>query len=420
MSPPETWSDFGERMKSGSGITELMRDLGEALEAGGDDIHMLGGGNPAKIPAIRAVWQRLMRKLLDADPDRFDSMLGNYDPAQGNTRFLDAVADLFNTQYGWNLTRENIAITNGGQTAFFTLFNILAGSRRDGGKNRILFPMTPEYIGYADLGFEPGTFTSCRPQIETHPDGMFKYRVDFDALPWDDDIAAACLSRPTNPTANVVTDEELSKLHAQCLAHDCYLIVDNAYGTPFPNMVFADAVPFWGENVILTYSLSKLGLPGTRTGIVIGPPDVIAALANASSIIGLANGAIGQALTLPLFLSGDITRLCAEHVRPFYQSRCTRAVAALRNSLPPSTCRIHLPEGALFLWLWFPDLPVTDHQLYQKFKHHGILVVPGCHFFHSLHSPWPHSHQCLRINYSHQTESLPDAAAKMADIIQSL
>lgn len=29
-----------------------------------------------------------------------------------------------------------------------------------------------------------------------------------------------------------------------------------------------------------------------------------------------------------------------------------------------------------------------------------MLVVPGHYFFYGLDEPWPHEHECIRINYS--------------------
>ena len=58
--------------------------------------------------------------------------------------------------------------------------------------------------------------------------------------------------------------------------------------------------------MVLTLSLSKLGLPGTRTGIVIANEQIAAAVASMSSIVGLANGNIGQAMLEPLVKSGEI------------------------------------------------------------------------------------------------------------------
>lgn len=49
------------------------------------------------------------------------------------------------------------------------------------------------------------------------------------------------MSRPTNPTGNVITDEELIKLDALAHQHGVPLVIDNAYGVPFPGIIFSDA-----------------------------------------------------------------------------------------------------------------------------------------------------------------------------------
>lgn len=62
------------------------------------------------------------------------------------------MARLLNEKLGWPVGPEHIALTNGSQSAFFMLFNMFAGDFEDGVRRRILLPMTPEYIGYADAG----------------------------------------------------------------------------------------------------------------------------------------------------------------------------------------------------------------------------------------------------------------------------
>jgi len=396
-----------------------MDDLGRALEEGAGEMHMLGGGNPAPIPEVAQRWRELMHDLLVGDPARFDRMLGVYDPQHGNRRFIRAMAKLFNDAYGWGLTEDNIVITNGGQTAYFFLFNLLAGEREDGAVSRALFPLMPEYIGYAEQGLHPETFIAAPSLIEERPDRMFKYRVDFENLPWDEPVAAVCVSRPTNPTGNVLTDAEMRRLHGLCRERGAYLIVDNAYGEPFPGMIFTEIEPFWGEDIILTYSLSKLGLPGVRTGIVIAPPEVCRAVASLNAVVGLANGNVGQALTLPAVESGELIRMSRERIRPFYESRSQRAVEAIRKAFGDTPCRIHVSEGALFLWLWFPGLPGGSAALYEDLKAAGVLVVPGHFFFHGLREPWPHAQECIRINFAMNIDAFPDAARKMAAVVQA-
>ncbi|WP_309383166.1 valine--pyruvate transaminase [Cerasicoccus frondis] len=405
------------KLAYGSGIERLMDDLGRALAEGAGEIHMLGGGNPAPISAVAQQWRTLMQDMLVESPDRFDRMLGVYDPQQGNQRFLRAVAKLFNDTYGWGLTEENIVITNGGQTAYFYLFNLLAGEG-EAGMQRVLFPLMPEYIGYAEQGLHPEMFIAARGVIEELPDCLFKYHVDFENLPWDDSVSAVCVSRPTNPTGNVLTDGEIRRLHTLSQERGAYLIIDNAYGAPFPDMIFTDVEPFWGEDTILTYSLSKVGLPGTRTGILIGPPEICRAISSMNAVAGLANGNIGQALTLPLFESGEIVTLARDVIRPYYKSRSEQAVDIVRAAMAGLPCRIHVSEGALFLWLWFPGLPGGANALYQDLNAAGVLVVPGHFFFHALSEPWPHAEECIRINYAMNIDAFPEALEIMASVVR--
>ena len=61
---------------------------------------------------------------------------------------------------------------------------------------------------------------------------------------------------------------------------------------------------------------------------------------------------------------------------------------------------IHKSEGAMFLWLWFPDMPITSEVLYQRLKKRGVLIISGHHFFPGLESDWQHKNECIRVTYS--------------------
>ena len=169
-------------------------------------MRMLGGGNPASIPAFEALVRERMGGLL-ADGDAFERMMVNYDPPQGNPRFIRAVAALLQREFGWDIGPQNIAVTNGGQSAFFYLFNLLGGRCAGGRSKKILFPLAPEYIGYAGQEIEPGMFISCQPGIEWpladkgRLGNVFKYTIDFAAVEKAlarGDIGAIAASRPTS------------------------------------------------------------------------------------------------------------------------------------------------------------------------------------------------------------------------------
>ena len=415
----------GQKLGGPSGITTLMADLGQALTTN-PGMRMLGGGNPAHIPAMMEIWRQQMGVLLE-DGGAYDRMLANYDGPQGSPAFLAALAGFLQRQCGWDVTPENLAVTPGGQSAFFYLFNLLAGPHADGTHRKILLPLIPEYIGYENQGLGPDWFAACPPLMEKTGEHRFKYRVDFPAVAATlqrENIAAICVSRPTNPTGNVLTDEEISQLSALAAGHGIPLLIDNAYGLPFPGAIFVPARPHWDANTILTLSLSKLGLPGTRTGIVVGPPEVIRAISSMTSVIGLANTNLGQALTRPLLESDELAKLSQETIRPFYQGRSKQAQAwfdaAAAGRFPYA---IHESEGAFFLWLWFPELPISSQELYEKLKARQVLVVPGESFFFGLpanHPDWPHRRQCLRVTFCQNPQIVREGLEIIAEVVAGL
>ncbi|MEZ5564986.1 MAG: pyridoxal phosphate-dependent aminotransferase [Gammaproteobacteria bacterium] len=325
------FSRFGERFTRNTGAFELMSDLGAAMAADVPSI-MLGGGNPAHIPAMTAVFRDRLREILDDERD-FRRLVADYPDPVGEKTFRVALAELLRRECGWDLGPENIAITAGSQQGFFLLFNLLAGADAAGTERRVLLPLTPEYIGYSHLGVSTDLFIARRPAIQHLADRLFKYRIDFDALENAGNIAAICASRPTNPTGNVLTDEEVDRLRALARRLDVPLILDNAYGLPFPQIVFSAATPVWDDNIILCMSLSKLGLPGLRTGIVIARPDIIAALGAMTAVTSLAVSSVGPVLMRNLVASGEIVRLSREVIRPWYEQRAYQALDWLRTAL---------------------------------------------------------------------------------------
>jgi valine--pyruvate aminotransferase len=411
-------SKFGEKFTRKAGITQLMDDLGAAM-AGGDML-MLGGGNPAHIPEVQQCFRKRMEAIL-TEPNGFETMIGNYDGSRGNAAFIEALAELLRETFGWDIGPENIALTNGSQNAFFCLFNLFAGEMPDGSKKKILFPLTPEYIGYADAGLTDEFFISTRPSIEMLDDGLFKYHVDFDALRVGDDIGAICVSRPTNPTGNVLTDAEI--LHLDALAQDrgIPLIIDNAYGTPFPDIIYTEAKPLWNPNTVVSMSLSKFGLPNLRTGIVIAREEIASAIGDINGVMHLAPGGIGARLAMELVESGEIMKMSREVVQPYYERKAQNALDLFRSELGDLPCRIHKPEGAIFLWLWFQGLPCTSAQLYEKLKARKTLIIPGHHFFPGLeHEYWQHKHECIRVTYAQDEQIVHKGIKVIADEVKKL
>jgi valine--pyruvate aminotransferase len=411
------FSKFGEKLTSDSGILELMDDLGKALASSEKKI-LLGGGNPAHIPEIEKIYREQMEHILK-DGDRFERVVGNYSSPEGDGKFIKEFAGMLKNNFGWKVSEKNICVLGGSQTSFFFLFNLLAGKYSDGSFKKILLPIVPEYIGYEDQGLQEDYFVSFKPKFNIIDDHTFKYQIDFDSLKVADDVAGICVSRPTNPTANVVTDEEVEKLISLAENSKIPLIIDSAYGAPFPNILFSDVKPYWNENIINVFSFSKIGMPGARTSVVLANEEIIKALASINAIISLAPSNLGQHLILDLLKENKLLEISNKIIKPFYQKRSEEVVGYFHSVMDPKLpYYLHKSEGAFFLWLWCKDLPIDSYELYKRLKAKGVIVVPGNYFFAGQKEDWKHKKECLRISYCQDIELVKEGFRIIAETVK--
>ena len=424
------FSDFGKKMTGDSGILRLMEDLGSPLPPGMPS-YSLGGGNPAQIPEIEAMYRREMERIM-SDGRRFEDLIGRYDGPQGQIDFIEAVASYLSKTYGWNVKSENVAVCNGSQSACFYLFNLLSGTFTQNGvqqKKKILFPLVPEYVGYADQGIENDTFVSIPSKFEEYDDHTFKYFADLEKvenyLSHHEEVAAMCVSRPTNPTGNVLTDAEIEKLSALAKKYSIPLIIDNAYGLPWPHIIFSkDATPVWNENIILSMSLSKIGLTSLRTGIIIAKKEIVTALSNLNSIIALASGSLGQSIAANLIRSGELVKNADSCVRPFYERKNLLAQKWIHKYFAGGDYAVHKGEGSIFLWILMRDLSITTMEFYAKLKERGVIVVPGEYFFFGSDSSsdlppvqnHPHYSKCIRLNYARPDDEVENGIRIISEV----
>ena len=377
-----------------------MQDLSIAPPPGGQ-LYPMGGGNPAHIPEVEEALRQIANEVV-GDTVRFARMVGDYDAPQGHERFRTALAERLSNLFQKPLSAQNIAITNGSQASFEVLFNAFAGAFADGHWRHIELPIAPEYVGYNDMGRQQRPILRSTPaRINLLADQQFKYGIDLDRFRVSSETSGAvCLSRPTNPSGNVVTDSELQEVAEKCVSAGVPLIIDGAYGLPFPGMIYTSATPFWDDNTILCLSLSKLGLPGVRTGIVVAAPEVTELIRNANAINGLAPTRVGPELVLPLLANKQMDTLCQQVIRPHYLRKQAFALDTLHDASADLPIRVHKPDGAMFLWVWFENLPGGTQKLYEAAANEGVVTVAGHHFFQGLTTDWQHANECLRINYA--------------------
>lgn len=382
---------------------------------------LLGGGNPAHIPEVAEVWKEILSKQIESGG--IERILGSYESPSGVLELREILAEILSKESGTKISFDEIAITNGSQNAFYFLLNFFSGNFGNQKDKKILFPILPEYIGYTDQTLEGDSFLSFLPEIKEIGDRSYKYFIakdKFDSVKnWKQEAGCICISRPTNPTGNVITDEELEFLISKATEADIPLLVDNAYGLPFPGLVFGKSRLIHKPGMIQGFSLSKLGLPGVRTGIVLGDSHTIEMLQRANSVINLTSANPGQFIALEFFRSKKWKDLCEKVILPFYKRKSLFAQDVIRNRWSYSIdYRIHQSEGAFFLWIWVKNLTLPVGELYPIFKESGVIIVPGKTFFPGADPSWKHREECFRLSFVREDKEIEEGILRIGRVLE--
>jgi len=392
------FSALAARMRRELGIYDLMDDLGTAL-AGGGDVAMLGGGNPAAITEVHTACDETLAEIAGSRGG-LARLFTDYDPPHGPMTAREAVAGYLADRYGWRVGPEHVAFVPGSQATFGYLFSMFGGSDGAGHEREVWLPLAPEYVGYfgaASMQVPVRAFAPVRSRRGPH---RFKFCVDAEGFDPDARCGLVALSVPTNPTGNLVTQHELDDLARRTRARGVPLVVDLAYGAPFPDIGVREVIPPFGDEVILALSLSKLGLPGVRTGIVVAAPEVVELVARFNAAAVLAGPNVGPALLTGLIESKRLDPLCRDVIGPFYTARRRSALEIADRHLAGLEYAIHEPEGAFFLWLEFPGLAIDSRTLYERLKARGVIVLPGTPFVGDAPVDDATRQRSLRVSYA--------------------
>lgn len=407
---------WATRLRQNQGIRSLMEDLGQVT--GHPDEILLGGGNPAHIPEAEEIFADCFLALAK-DPS-LTALLGDYQAPIGNDRFRTLAAEYLSPHFGVTLTKDNIAFFNGSQNAYSYLLNIHSGKMSDGSFKKILLPIVPEYIGYADQSIEADAFVATKPEVIPTGNHRFRYglnKTDFDLS----SVGCVALSRPTNPTGNILSLKDIHWMEEKTQKKSIPLFIDLAYGNPFPNLIGEEEPVTYREGRTLSLSFSKIGLPGVRLGIIISNPDTIETLSSYAAVGNLAVGNLGVYMMDILFRK-DILPLLAKNVlRPFYDKKRELAVSIFESEFQKQGVEyeIHDPMGGFFLWIRFPNLSVSNHKLYHLCKDKRLFIVSGHYFFSGLNSDFSHTQDCIRLTYCRKEEELARGAHILAKIVAS-
>ena len=177
-------------------------------------------------------------------------------------------------------------------------------------------------------------------------------------------------------------------------------------GETLPTMLSMDP-----ERVVYASSFSKTVCPGIRVGYLVGPPDLIGAIAQLATNTYISPNMVAQSIVYEFCASGAIDR-SIETVKAALAERAQTLANALRSEL--ADAQFVEPQGGYFMWVTLPE--GTDvHALYQAAADRGVAFVKGTDFL------LEGGENTLRLAYSGVTpEQIETGVARLAEAYRSL
>jgi DNA-binding transcriptional MocR family regulator len=165
------------------------------------------------------------------------------------------------------------------------------------------------------------------------------------------------------------------------------------------------------ERVVYASSFSKTVCPGIRVGYLVGPPDMIEAVARLATNTYISPNMVAQSIVYEFCASGAIER-SIETVRTALAQRALTLAEALRRELPEA--EFVQPEGGYFMWVTLP--PSTDvARLHEAAAELGVAFVKGTDFL------LEGGENTLRLAFSGvTTEQIEEGVTRLAAAYRSL
>jgi valine--pyruvate aminotransferase len=413
-------SERGRRLTGKSGIRSIMDDIALAGSAGGRWLN-LSPGNPARIPEVVEIWRRLFREA--AESPEFAETACRYGPSRGTDALVEEIVRYFNARYGWSIGAENVVVGPGAQMLAFAAATLYTGPGPAGFRPLVL-PSMPDYPGYQGIALDGAGIVGSVPRVDLEGERRFRYRLDPAAVREHRDMGMMLVSSPANPTGRALTAAESAELAEIAEEFDVPLVVDHAYGQPFPAISEDPAAPTPHPNVIHLFTFSKAGLPGERLGFAIGSAEPIAAMVSVLANVCLHASQTVQAAAARALAGGEIDILTEKSLGPHYLAKRQLAERALDGLLPERLrWRLHSGAGGMFCWLWIDEPWFDDLAAYEEAKRHRLFVVPGRHFFalppDSAFAA-AHGTRCLRLSLSAEEHEIVEGIERVADVLRGL
>jgi aspartate/methionine/tyrosine aminotransferase len=304
----------------------------------------------------------IQEAAMKAMRDNFTHYVDSY----GDRELREAICFSLRRDYGVERDPENVLITAGGIEGI----HIISATYLNPGDEALVFD--PGYSAYGDSIALFGGKPVFVPLTD-------RFHLDLNAV--EDRISprtkVVFLASPSNPTAAVLSEEEIRGLATIALEHDLLLVIDEVYhqllygGVEHFSICQVDQV---NDRAIVLNSFSKTyAMTGWRVGYLVADAKVIRDLVELHKALIICVNAPAQKACVAA-LTGP--QGCVESMKAEYQRRMRFVEKALqgieRVSTPPC-------EGAFYFFPRFHH-ELTSREMTTYLAERGIMVRSGTEF----------------------------------------
>jgi 2-aminoadipate transaminase len=181
-----------------------------------------------------------------------------------------------------------------------------------------------------------------------------------------------------NPAGYTLSREKRDGLLDLAREHDFVIFEDDPYvalrfsGETLPTMLSLDR----DDKVVYASSFSKTVCPGIRVGYLVGPTELIAAIAKRATNTYISPNMVAQSIVHEFCVSGAIDR-SIETVKAALAERVEALADALSRHLPEA--RFTPPQGGYFMWVALPEGSDVD-AIFSAAQDRGVAIVKGTDF----------------------------------------
>ena len=321
-----------------------------------------------------------------------------YGAAEGYAPLREKILARTKNLYGVEKSLDEILLASGSQQAM-DLFCKTVIEEGD-----VIFVETPTYMGALNA-FQQYFPKFVSPEMDDEGISIADLKAKMEMYP-----NAKCLyTIPTfqNPTGKRMSLARRKELLEAVKDTDLLILEDNPYGElrysgeELPTLLALDDC----DRVVYMGTFSKIFVPGTRIGWILGPKELLAKMKKFESAGELQGNTITQHLANAYMEEFDLEEHIVE-IKDCYRKRRDAMLEALEKYMPEGCTWTH-PDGGLFLWVTMPEYANTN-DAFEYCVAEGAAYCPGEGFFAN-----DVKYNYLRMNFSPHTEEVIDKGVKM-------